>query len=76
MIGRLPNTTWQFSSIPKSRQYRLHVISRHGSIIRTTTIQCPDDEEASRQALTLAGYNNVDLWQAERKVAKILATKP
>jgi hypothetical protein len=56
-------------------EYRIQVISRHGSIIRTVTVECRDDKEAHEKAVALAEYSDVELWQADRKVATIRATK-
>jgi hypothetical protein len=56
-------------------EYRIHVISRHGSIIRTAVIQCHDDREAQKMATALAEYNDVELWHAGAMIATIPATK-
>jgi len=54
-------------------EYRTIAVSRHGAIIEIVKLQCANDEDAKKQALALAKYNDVELWQGERQVALIKA---
>jgi len=54
-------------------EYRIITISRHGAVIESVRFECANDEEAKAQAQSVARYNDVELWQGERKVAAIQA---
>jgi len=52
-------------------EYRTITVSRHGAIIEAVKFEYANDDEAKARAQSIARYNDVELWQGERKVATI-----
>jgi hypothetical protein len=56
-------------------EYRAYIIGTDGQFIRATELICPDDEAAKEHAKQLVAGYDVELWQADRKIAQFPGTE-
>ena len=53
--------------------YRTDMIGRDGTIVNAIEIDCTDDEAAIESAKQLVDGHDIELWQRDRRVAKVNA---
>ena len=52
-------------------EYRAYVIGSDGHFYRVVPLDCVDDAEAMEQAKQLLDGHDIELWQLDRKVARL-----
>ncbi len=52
-------------------EYRAYVIGSDGHFYRVVPLDCADDTEAMEQAKQLLDGHDIELWQLDRKVARL-----
>jgi hypothetical protein len=52
-------------------EYRAYIIGTDGHFIKAVDLDCADDEIALQQARQLVDSHDVELWQLDRRVAKL-----
>ena len=50
--------------------YRAYIIDSDGRFREAVQLDCPDDNEAVKQAEQLVDGHDVELWQRARKIAR------
>jgi hypothetical protein len=50
--------------------YKAYLIARDGHHIKAVDLECVDDDAAKKRAEQLTDYDNVELWEHARTVAK------
>jgi hypothetical protein len=50
--------------------YHAYIVGLHGRSIGVVQIDCVDDESAIKSAMRLVDSHDVELWQADRPVAR------
>jgi hypothetical protein len=53
--------------------YRAYIIGRDGHFQKAVDLDCADDKAATEYAKQLVDGHDVELWQRDRKVAKLPA---
>jgi hypothetical protein len=51
--------------------YRVYIIGRDGHFRSAVPLDCPNDDVAKAQADQLVDGHDVELWQRDRKIARI-----
>lgn len=51
-------------------EYRIHIIEADGRFSGAIKLVCSDDETAKKSARELIDKYDVELWQADRKIAR------
>ena len=51
--------------------YRVYVIGSDGHFVRAIQLDCPDDNAAIESAKQLIDGHDIELWQEDRKIAKL-----
>ena len=54
--------------------YRVYVIEMDGHFSSSIPLECADDTEAMEKAKQLVDGHDVELWQRDRKVARLIAS--
>ena len=52
-------------------EYRVYAIDADGHIVRSTPLICDDDSQAMQQARQLSKDHTLEIWSAERFVARL-----
>ena len=53
------------------QHYRVYVIGRDGHFIRSIDLNCMDDSAAIEAAKQLIDGHDLELWQSDRKIARL-----
>jgi hypothetical protein len=57
------------------REYRVYIVGSDGHFSNVFPLDCADDGEAMEQAKQLVDGDDVELWQRDRKVATLNASR-
>ena len=52
-------------------EYRIYTIGSDGHFYSSIPLDCADDAEATKQAEQLVDGHYVELWQRDRKIARL-----
>jgi hypothetical protein len=55
-------------------EYRAYIIGSDGHFVRSVELLCPDEETAKEHALKLRAGQDVELWQADRRIVTLNAS--
>jgi len=59
---------WAESIMP---EYRVYTIGHMDQFIAVRSIECPDDEEAIRQARQMLDRHSLEVWELERFIIRL-----
>jgi hypothetical protein len=56
--------------------YRVYLLDEHRRAITVANLYFADEQEAKERAWELAGTNDVELWQRDRRIAMFAHSRP
>jgi hypothetical protein len=60
---------------PPMQEYRVYIIGSDGHFVRSVELLCPNEVTAKQQAENLVDGHDVELWQADRRIATLGASR-
>jgi hypothetical protein len=51
--------------------YRVYIIGNDGHFVSAIQLDCPDDNAAIESAKQFINGHDIELWQGDRKIAKL-----